>query len=1093
MLKINGMPARFITLFCLTFSFSIGYSQQKGYYRTPCLYKNTLVFTAEGDLWKYDLLTGATTRLTTDAGVEINPAISPDGKQVAFSGQYEGASELYIMNINGGMPKRMTYNFDGRRLFISGWTKDGKVLYRTSVNSTLPNTQLIKLDPSNYQKEVVPLWQASLGCYDDAGKLYFTRFPNQGSKTKRYKGGLIEQLWKFDGKHEAISLTGDFDGTSTSPMYYNGRIYFLSDRDGTMNIWSMDLVGKDLKQQTFSKGWDLQTPSIFESNIVYQKGADICLYDIKANTEKLLDINLVSDFDQRKTKWIKGAKDKITFSDISPNGNYVAIISRGRVFVSPAKSDRWVEISRKSGVRAKAVHFIGDKSIAILSDEAGEYEVWKVNADGSGIPAQITKKSNTIITQFEVSPNGKFIAYNDKNEVLRIADVATGEEKFKYEGAYGGINEISWSPNSLFLNVTESIENTNARISVVDTRLMKMIPVTTTRLNSYSPFWSADNKWLYFASERNIVSSVHSPWGPRQPEPYYTKTTNIFALPLDSAASFPFNPTDSWLTDSVFTPAPSKEPAKTDGNKQNKPQPKPEKIYDWEKARSTVYQVPLKSTNIGSIALANGYLYWLEYQGDDEPESKLFALKIAESKKYEPVEVASRVAYFNVSANGKKVMIGLGDKTILVAEANGQKADPDKNKVELNSWNFSIDPAQDWKELFDDAWRMMRDYFYDRDLHQVDWQSVKKRYQPLVERLTDRNELDDLLGQMVGELSALHTFVRPGDARQPDVAITSGFLGAALSKTPKGFKIDHIYNGDPDYRVLSPLSQPYLHIKEGDIITEVNNFAVTETQDIEELLANKISVPVNLKLLDKNGVLFEQVVRPISPQDANLLRYNEWEYKTRLKVDTLGNSEIGYIHLKAMGSSDMDDFVKQFYPIFNKKGLIVDVRNNNGGNIDSWILEKLFRKAWMYWQGRSGGPTWNMQYAFRGHMVLLCNQQTASDGEAISEGFRRLGLGKVIGMRTWAGEIWLSSDNILVDNGIASAAETGVYGPEGKWLIEGRGVEPDIEVDNLPYETYRGKDAQLDAAITYLKQQIAQFPVDVPKAPKHPDKSFKYR
>ncbi len=1086
------MPAKFISLFCLTCFFSIAYSQQKGYYRTPCLYKNTVVFTAEGDLWKYDLLTGTAARLTTDAGVEINPAISPDGKQIAFSGQYEGVPELYLMNINGGVPKRLTYNFDGRRLFISGWTKDGKILYRTSVNSTLPNTQLIKLDPSNNQKEVVPLWQASLGCYDDAGMLYFTRFINQGSKTKRYKGGYIEQVWKFDGRHEATNLTGDFDGASTSPMFYNGRIYFLSDRDGTMNLWSMDLFGKDLKQHTFSKGWDLQTPSIFEFNIVYQKGADIWLYDIKANSEKLLDISLISDFDQRKTKWIKGAKDKITFSDISPNGNYVAIISRGRVFVSPAKSDRWVETSRKSGVRAKAVHFINDKSIAVLSDQGGEYEVWKVNADGSGPSVQITQKSNTIITQFEVSPNGKFIAYDDKNEVLRIADVATGEEKFKYEGTYGGINEISWSANSLFLNVTESIENTNTQISVVDTRSMKMIPVTTPRLNSYSPFWSADSKWLYFASERNIVSTVKSPWGSRQPEPYYTKTANIFAVPLDSTAKFPFSPTDSWLTDSVFTAIPKIETGKTAGDKKSRPQPKPEKIYDWEKARNTLYEVPLKSANIGNVALANGYLYWLEYGTEDEPGGKLFALKTAESKKYEPVEAASNVAYFSVSANDKKLMIGFNDKTIAVADANGQKVDLDKSKVELNSWNFAIDPVQDWKELFNDAWRMMRDYFYDRDLHQVDWLGVKKRYEPLVERLTDRNEFDDLVGQMVGELSALHTFVRPGDARQPDVSIAAGFLGAAISKNPKGFKIDHIYNGDPDYRILSPLSQPDLHIKEGDIITEVNNFPVTDAQDIEELLTNKVNIPVKLTLTDKNNAAFEQVVRPISAQDANVLRYNEWEYKTRLKVDTLGNNEIGYIHLKAMGAGDMDDFVKQFYPIFNRKGLILDVRNNNGGNIDSWILEKLLRKAWMYWQARAGGPTWNMQYAFRGHMVLLCNQQTASDGEAISEGFRRLGFGKIIGMRSWGGEIWLSSDNILVDNGIASAAELGVYGPEGKWLIEGRGVEPDIEVDNLPYETYRGKDAQLEAAIAYLKKQIAEQPVDVPKAPKHPDKSFKY-
>jgi tricorn protease len=292
---------------------------------------------------------------------------------------------------------------------------------------------------------------------------------------------------------------------------------------------------------------------------------------------------------------------------------------------------------------------------------------------------------------------------------------------------------------------------------------------------------------------------------------------------------------------------------------------------------------------------------------------------------------------------------------------------------------------------------------------------------------------------------------------------------------------------------MSPLARPELRVREGDIITEINNVPLNDVSDVGELLENKVDIPVKLTLLDRNKKSYEQVVKPIASGAFSTLRYNEWEYTNRLKVDSAANNEIGYIHLKAMGTEDMDDFVKQFYPVFNRKGLILDVRNNNGGNIDSWILEKLLRKAWMYWQGRSGGPTWNMPFSFRGPMVILCDQRTASDGEAILEGFHRLGMGKVMGMRTWGGEIWLSQDNRLVDQGIASAAETGVFGPEGKWLIEGHGVDPDIVVDNLPFETFKGKDAQMDAAVKYLKQQIKEHPVEGPVVPQHPDKSFKYQ
>jgi len=610
-----------------------------------------------------------------------------------------------------------------------------------------------------------------------------------------------------------------------------------------------------------------------------------------------------------------------------------------------------------------------------------------------------------------------------------------------------------------------------------------MIPLTTTRLNSTTPTWSADHKWLYFISERNLHSLVQSPWGSRQPEPFYTETQNIYAMPLDSPGKFPFTPVDSWLSDSVFNPSPPADK-----------HPQKDRPVDWNYAMRTLYQVPVKSSNLGGLDAADGFIYYLDLgPAGNHAGGKLFALKTQESKTYEPIEVASGVAGYTLSANKKRLLITFTNRNLAIADANGQKIDVEKSALELNNWNFVVDPRAEWKEMFVDAWRMMRDYFYDRDLHKVDWVGVRQRYEPLVERLTDRYELDDLVGQMVGELSTLHTFVVGGDKRRAPDQVSIGFLGALLKKDPRGLKIEHIYQSDPDYpEVSSPLNKPELRIREGDIITAVNNVRLSDVSDISELLANKIGVPVKLSLLDAGAKPYDQIVRPFSPGGDENLRYGEWELSRREKTDSLGKEQIGYVHLRAMGGGDMDDFVKQFYPVFNRQGLIIDVRHNFGGNIDSWVLEKLIRKAWMYWQGRSGGPAWNMPFAFRGHVVILCDQMTCSDGEAITEGFRRLGLGKVIGMRTWGGEVWLSFDNTLVDNGIASAAETGVYGPEQKWLIEGRGVEPDFVVDNLPLETYKGKDAQLEFAIDYLTKQIAKEPVPITPAPAHPDKSFKY-
>jgi len=1069
----------------LTFHFTAAHAQEKGYYRTPAIWQHTVVFTAEGDLWKYDMSSGITARLTTHEGLETNPVISPDGKEVAFTAQYEGSNEVYVMPLEGGVPRRLTYGLDGG-VHPAAWLRDGRLLYATGAYSGYPIPQLVKLDPATLASELVPLAEASDGVYDENGELFFTRLPKQGSKTKRYKGGFIEQIWKFDGKSEAVNLTGDFDGTSSHPMLYNGRVYFLSDRDGTMNIWSMDKNGKDVRQETHSTALDLQSPSMSDSRIVYQKGADLYVYDAKDNSDKLLDIRLLSDFDQRKPKWIKSPLASITYTDLSPNGNYVAIISRGRVFVSPAKSDRWVEVTRKSGIRYRVVHFINDKDLAVLSDASGEYEIWSMPADGSGSPKQLTRHTKVMIRRFAVSPDGKFIAYDDKNDVLRIADAATGTVRFEFDKSYGGINGFDWSPNSRWLTVNQGLENGVNQLSIVDRETMKMQPITTSRLNSNSPAWSSDGEWLYFVSERNLHTLVTSPWGARQPEPYYTNTRNFYAMALDSGARFPFLTTDSWLADTLFTPA----AVKAGGGPHVAA-----RSYDWERIQTKLYELPVKSGNLGDLQTADGWLYWLDYgPAGGRDGAKLYALKTKESRKYEPVEIASGVVGFAVSDNKKKMMVNFANGTITVDDANGQKIDVEKTKLELQSWNFLVDPVEEWTEEFADAWRMMRDYFYDRDLHKVDWAAVRERYEPLVRRVTDRYELDDLLAQMVGELSALHTFVYGGDKRVSPDRIPFGFLGAQLRRTSRGVVIEHIYQSDPDYPdQTSPLDKPELRIREGDIITAVDNAPVDGTPDISMLLANKVNVPVKLSLMDRSGRAYEEVVRPVSAGADASLRHGQWELTRREKTEAEGNGEIGYIHLRAMGAGDMDDFVKQYYPVYNRKGLILDVRHNNGGNIDSWVLEKLMRKAWMYWQARSGGPTWNMQGAFRGHMVLLCDQTTASDGEAIAEGFRRLGMGKVIGMRTWGGEIWLSQDNTLVDNGIASAAELGVYGPEGKWLIEGHGVDPDIVVDNLPYATYQGKDAQLEAAIAYLKKKIAAEPVEVPAAPPHPDKSFKYK
>jgi len=415
-------------------------------------------------------------------------------------------------------------------------------------------------------------------------------------------------------------------------------------------------------------------------------------------------------------------------------------------------------------------------------------------------------------------------------------------------------------------------------------------------------------------------------------------------------------------------------------------------------------------------------------------------------------------------------------------------------KVDLKDWTFPVIPTEEYREMFLDAWRLHRDYFYDRGMHHLDWKAVREKYAPLVDRVRDREELNDLLAQMVGELSALHTFVRGGDVRRGPDQVQLAALGARLERDPaaKGYVVKHVYQSDPDRPdKRAPLARPGVDISSGDVIVSINGHDALSAPDIGELLRTEAGKQVLVRVRPAGKTETRDViVNPMTVQQEADLRYGEWEYTRRMRVEEAGGGQVGYVHLRAMGANDINQWAEQFYPVFDRQGLIIDVRHNNGGSIDSWILGKLLRQAWFYWQARTGKPTWNMQYAFRGHMVVLCDERTASDGEAFAEGFRRLGLGKVIGTRTWGGEIWLSGSNVLADRGVATAAEMGVYGPDGKWLIEGHGVDPDIVVDNLPNATFNGKDAQLETALSYVKGLIKEKPVTVPPPPPYPDKSF---
>lgn len=1088
-----------------------------GYYRQPALHGDTVVFVSEGDLWKVSAKEaaaggGVATRLTTHPGSESHPAISPDGKTVAFVAEYEGPSEVYTMPVDGGLPVRRTYT--GDRNSVQGWTPDGKIIISTDAYSTLPNSQLVLLDISDAAvaatPTLVPLAQAAEGVYSDDGKtLFFTRLRFQGSQTRRYKGGSVQNLWRFAaGDAEAAPLTADFPGTSRQAMYWQERVYFASDRDGLMNLWSMKPDGGDVRQHTKHTDYEVQDPSLEKGRIVYQQGADLWLLDVSNDTTARLAITLDSDFDQMRERWVEKPLEYMTSAHVSADGSRVVMTARGRVFVAPHRQGRLVEVTRTQGVRYRDARFMPDgESLVALSDQSGEIELWKLPANGVGEAEQITNDGVVLRWKGVPSPDGRYVAMPDKNQRLVLLELATRKTSVIATSQHDeSFLDLAWSPDSRWLAFVTHAANMFRTIALYNVEDQATTAATTDRFDSYSPAWTPDGKWLYFISDRNLETLTGSPWGTYQPEPFLAKKSRLYMLALVKGLRSPWAPADELqrsAASKTAEPRPAAEP-QTQSAPASTSAPASATIASGEEKTPAVtvaidrdglaqrlFEVPIPAGDYVDLTVNDKALFWLSVPVGGGAAA-LSAAAIA-NENVEVKTVVAEIRNYEMSGDGKKLLIRKGE-SLYIVDAAAAPADLAKKDVSLAGWMLSVIPREEWRQMFDDAWRLERDYFYDPGMHGVDWKAMRAKYRPLVDRVASRAELGDVLAQMVAELSALHIFVRGGDQREGPDKISNAALGAELVRDVAvgGYRVERIFENDPDEpQHTSPLSRPGVDVAAGDVIASVNGVATLSVPDLGVVLRNQAGKQVLMHIRPGGGgPARDVIVTPIDRGRESDLRYRDWEYSRRRLVEELGGGDLGYVHLRAMGGGDFSTFARDFYPIFTRKGLIIDVRHNRGGNIDSWILGRLMRKAWFTWSQRVGQPpSWNMQYAFRGHMVLLCNEWTASDGEAMSEGFRRLGLGKVIGTRTWGGEIWLSSSNFLVDKGIATAAEYGVYGPEGAWLIEGHGVEPDIVVDNLPHATFKGEDAQLRKAIEHLQQLIREKPIEMPKPPRHPDKS----
>ncbi len=1060
-------------------------AQTQGWYQTPALNDQALIFASEGDLWRAEPTGGTAVRLTTHSEIESSPMLSPDGRRIAFDASYDGPSEIYVMPATGGVPERVT--FEGGGVTIRGWLDDSHLLYRTT---NLPGTvpmMLRILDLTTGKTEDIPLSgvdQAALS--DDGSTLFFTRYGLSmfNDNAVLYRGGRMAQLWRYEmgSNEEAVRLAANFEAPIRHPMVSDGVIYFVSDKSGTDNFWSIPAEGGAPTQLTsFSEG-QIRSPYLFGGEVVYQSGADLFRYDISANTAAKLDLFLMSDGDYQRDRWISDPLSYLEDARIAPSGDSVTITARGRFTTGFTRDRRRVEYQVPDGYRARSANVSGDGDwVYVILDGDKQGEIWRFPTDGLGEGEAVTSGSDTYIWSVVPVPDSADFLYTDKKGRLFLYDAEAGAAKeidktpSSNDYAFG---DFSWSGDGRYLVYTGYDGRDIPRVMLYDTETSENHELTSGKYESHSPAFSRDGDWLYFISNRHFDASPGSPWGDRNMGPAFDERGKLYALQLNPEADFPFEiPNELDLDEDDESDADESEEESEDEEDAAEDEAESSTLV-LDGLAERLWEVPVESGNYYGLATSANHLIVLE---DDGSSNAIMRVKFT-SDDPDIDKYTGDVTGFEISSDGKKLMVqkGRGSRTsfYLVNPDKSFPSDTGTSRIRISDWKLRVNAKEEWQQMAHDAWRLHRDFAFDPGLRDVDWEAVGDRFLPLAERIGHRVELNDFLAQMVAELGILHSQVRTGDLPSDDEGASSGFLGATYSEVGNGLLIDDIYQGERDHpRTLGPLLKPGVDIEIGDIITGVDGRSISSKADLGVALTMKAGDQVLIEFT-RAGEEMKEIVTPVSSGTVSRLRYADWVQSRRDAVAEKTDDKFGYLHLRAMGASDLESFVRDFYEHFDKDGLIIDVRGNRGGNVDSVILANLLRRAWAFWNGLEGGPVYtNMQQAFRGHLIILIDEGTYSDGETFSAGAKALDLAPLLGTRTAGAGIWLSDRNRLSDRGQARVAEYGQFGLDGRWLVEGRGVSPDIEVENLPHASYLGEDAQLDAAIAWLEEKLTTDPI----------------
>lgn len=1114
-----------------------GAAAQTKLLRFPDVHQDRVVFTYAGDLWVASTEGGMARRLTAHPGVEIFPKLSPDGQWIAFTGQYDGDEQVYVMPAEGGVPRQLTFYPAAGPLpprwgydhLVYGWTPDGEnVLFRSlRYSADIGEAQLFTVSREGGLPEPLPMPIAGAGDFSpDGGKIAYSPLFRDFRSWKRYAGGWAQDLYVYDVESgDTVQLT-DHPRSDRDPMWIGDRIYFASDRTGTLNLFATDPVGGGLTQVTESTVWDVRWPSAGPApageaggRIVFEQNGELHLLDTATDQVRPIAIDVPSDLLAARARRIEVA-DFIEDFAVSPKGERALIVARGDIFSVPIEHGATRNLTHSSGAHDKWARWSPDGTrIAFLSDADGEDELYVIGHDG-GEPVQLTDGGDMFRYAPEWSPDSASIAFSDKEGRLWAVDVASRRMRQVADERWGQLNDYSWSPDGRFIAMNLTDDNGFGSIWIWSAGDGELRRVTDDLWNEFNPVWDAEGKYLYYFADRSFAPQIGSfEWNYA-----VDRETYLVALALTADAPHPFPP----RSDEITLEADDDEEDGQEGPDPTRPTPKepptpqrpqaerdsddeaaetadaddedadegaagarPRVRIDWAGLGDRVARVPLEADNYGGLSAKKGHLlyartgpFYYGRQSDIQPSLHIYSLEDREAKL-----LAENIQGYALSADGSKVLVrhgGGGGFGLYDATTGGKDS---KKAVSTSGLAVSVEPREEWAQIFDEVWRRFRDFFYVENLHGYDWEGLRERYRPWLAHVAHRSDLNYLISEMISELNVSHAYIAGGDFEIPDrppVALPGARF--AFDQAAGRYRIAKIFRGhneEPKYR--APLAAIGVDVAEGDYVLAIDGEPLEAGANPYEMLRFKADRPVTLTVNARptaDGAR-EVTFEPVSNEDD--LIYLDMVLANRARVAELSGGRVGYLHIPDMGSDGIYEFIKWYYPQIRQEGMVVDVRGNGGGNVSQMLIERLRRELLAVGFARTNDEaTTYPANVFHGHLVALLNETSASDGDIFPAMFKKAGLGPLVGKRSWGGVIGITNRGPLVDGGSVNVPEFGFASPAGEWVIEGRGVDPDIVVENDPASILAGRDPQLERAVEEVMRAIEANPKRLPERPAPP-------